>query len=451
VSLTVAAPGLSRLDQLKGSPVRTVSSSTRRPLSLTEIAMLPNLRCVLPAMMLIGLAGPVCADVITDWNEKTIAIVTARTMLPPQAERVVATVHVAMFDAVNSIERRYLPYRAQFPAAKETSKEAAAAAAAAAVLAALLPNAADEMKAALAAYLAPMPGGPAKDDGIKLGEAVAAKIAAERAKDGASASDSYRPKTKPGVYVPTPITASSMWPNVAPFAMTGPAQFRPQPPIPLNGEEWARDYNEIKSLGVKTSTTRSTRQSEDGRFWLVTGPASYYPIVRQLVAAKQMNLVDSARFMALTSVATADAFIAVFDAKYHYDFWRPITAIRNGDTDDNPATERDATWQPIDNTPMHPEYPCAHCITSAAVAAVAEALLGSADVPELVMTSPTAPGVTHRWTNLWVYADEVALARIWAGFHYRFSTRVGQDMGRKIGRFVAEKIMQPAAVADATR
>jgi PAP2 superfamily len=413
--------------------------------------MLPNLRCVVPVVMLTGLAGPASADVITDWNEKTVALVTARTMLPPQAERVVATVHVAMFDAVNSIERRYLPYRVQLPAAKETSKEAAAATAAASVLAALLPNAADEMKAALAAYLAPMPAGTAKDDGIKLGEAVAAKIAAERAKDGANAPDSYRPKAKPGVYVPTPITASSMWPNVTPFAMSAPAQFRPQPPIPLSGKEWSGDYNEIKNLGAKTSPTRSARQSEDARFWLVTGPASYYPIVRQLVAAKKMSVIDSARFMALTSVATADAFIAVFEAKYHYDFWRPITAIRNGDTDDNPATERDATWQPIDNTPMHPEYPCAHCITSAAVAAVTETLLGSADVPEVAMTSPTAPGVTHRWTNLWAYADEVALARIFAGFHYRFSARVGQDMGRKIGRYVVDKVMQPATIADATR
>ena len=112
------------------------------------------------------------------------------------------------------------------------------------------------------------------------------------------------------------------------------------------------------------------------RFWLITGPVSYYPIVRQLVAAKKMDLVDSARFMALASAAAADAFIAVFDAKYHYDFWRPITAIRNGDIDDNPATELDATWQPIDNTPMHPEYPCAHCISSAAVASVIEARAG---------------------------------------------------------------------------
>jgi PAP2 superfamily len=418
------------------------------PLAM-EIVMLQNLRWVVPVMILTGLAGPVSADVITDWNEKTVAIVTTRAMLPPQAERVMAAVHVAMFDAVNSIEPRYRPYRLQFPAAKGTSKEAAAAAAAATVLAGLLPNAADEMKATLAAYLATMPPGIAKDDGMKLGEAIAAKIVAERSNDGSNAPDSYRPRTTPGVYIPTSITASSMWPNVTPFVMTSPTQFRPGAPIPINGAQWAADYNEIKMLGGKTSTARSAQQSEDGRFWLITGPQSYYPIVRQLVAAKKMSLIDSARFMALVSVATADSFIAVFDAKYHYEFWRPITAIRNGDTDDNPATERDAAWQPIDNTPMHPEYPCAHCITSAAVATVAETLLGSADVPELVMTSSTAPGVTHRWTNLWAYADEVSLARIWAGFHYRFSTRVGQDMGRKVGQFVVRSVMQPVNVAEA--
>jgi hypothetical protein len=411
--------------------------------------MLQNLRWIMPAVVLAGAATPVRADVITDWNEKTVAFVTARTMLPPQAERVMATVHVAMFDAINSIERRYLPYREQLPATKDTSKEAAAAAAAAAVLAALFPNAADEMKVALTAYLATTPPGSAKDDGIKLGEAVAAKISEGRAKDGSSAPDAYRPKARPGVYVPTPITASSMWPTVTPFAMTSPAQFRPQPPIPLKGEEWAREYNEIKSLGAKNSTARTARQTEDARFWLITGPASYYPIARQLVAAKKMDLIDSARFMALASTAVADSFIAVFDAKYHYDFWRPITAIRNGDMDDNSATELDATWQPIDNTPMHPEYPCAHCISSAAIAAVIEAVLGGPDIPEVTMTSPTAAGATHRWTNVWIYADEVSLARIYAGFHYRFSTRVGQEMGRKLGQHVVKTILQPAKVAEA--
>ena len=159
-----------------------------------------------------------------------------------------------------------------------------------------------------------------------------------------------------------------------------------------------------------------------------------------------MSVIDSARFMALYAVALADAYIAVFDAKYHYEFWRPITAIRNGDINGNPATELEATWQPIDNTPMHPEYPCAHCIQSGAAVAVIESVLGSAVIPEVSMTSTTAPGVTHRWTNLGVFSDEIANARIWAGFHYRFSTRVGTDMGRQIGEYVVKSVMQPQPV-----
>jgi hypothetical protein len=411
--------------------------------------MLRNVRWVVPAAILTALAGPASADVITDWNEKAVAFLTKRAMLPPQAERVVASMHLAMFDAVNSIERRYTPYLTQLSGEKGASKQAAAAAAAGKVLAALLPNGGEDVTPALTEYLTGVPAGADKSAGIALGEAVAAKMLVARANDGAARPDAYRPKAKPGVYVPTPITASSMWPNVTPFAMTSPSQFRPQPPIPLTGDEWARDYNEIKQLGARDSTKRSARQTEDARFWLMTGPVSYYPMVRQLVAAKNMDLIDSARFMALASTAAADAFIAVFDAKYHYDFWRPITAIRNGDIDDNAATELDATWQPIANTPMHPEYPCAHCISSAAIASVIESTLGSADVPEVAMTSPTAPGVTHRWTNVWAYADEVAMARIYAGFHYRFSARVGQDMGRQIAQHVVKTILQPMKVAGA--
>jgi hypothetical protein len=410
--------------------------------------MLLNLRWALPILAIAGLAQPVSADVITDWNEKTVAFVTKGGMLPPQAERVMAMVHVAMFDAVNSIERRYRPYLVQFPVSKDTPKPAAAAAAAATVLVGLFPDAAVELKGALTAYLATLPENAANSDGIKLGESIAANILQERTKDGSEAPDAYRPKTTAGVYVPTPITASSMWPNVRPFVMSSPAQFRPEPPLALASAQWATDFNEIKNMGGKASAARSARQTEDAQFWLITGAQSYYPLVRQLALAKNMNLLDCARFMAVVSVAAADAYISVFEAKYHYDFWRPITAIRNADLDENSSTERDPTWQPIGLTPMHPEYPCAHCITSAVVATVAEALLGSADVPEVAMTSATAPGVTHRWINLWSYADEVSQARILAGFHYRFSARVGQEMGRKIGRLAVESVMQPAVVAD---
>jgi hypothetical protein len=239
-----------------------------------------------------------------------------------------------------------------------------------------------------------------------------------------------------------------MWPKVKPFAMSSPAQFRPEPPVSLISERWGADLNEIKAYGSRTSEKRTARQTEDARFWLITGPQAYDPIVRQLVVAREMSLIDSARFMALTSVAAADALIAVMDAKYQYNFWRPITAIRNGDLHGNPTIERDATWQPIDTTPMHPEYPCAHCIVASAVTSVGEVAFGAADVPEFSMTSATMPGVTHRWTNLKALSDEISEARVWAGFHYRFSIRVGQDMGRKIGEHVVRSLMQPASVAD---
>jgi hypothetical protein len=411
--------------------------------------MLKAARWTIPTFLLLTLGSTTSADVITDWNEKAVALVTKHKMLPPQAERIIACMHVAMFDTINTVDRRYQPYGVSVPAAKDVSKEAAAAAAAGGVLARLFVKDADELRSALESYLTPIQDGSSKSDGIKLGEKVAAETVMARQSDGADATDAYRPRTMPGVYVPTPITASSMWPKVKPFAMTSPSQFRPQPPLALHSTEWAADYNEIKALGGKNSSQRTARQTEDATFWLMTGPASYYPLVRQLVSAKKMDLVESARFMALVSTAVADSFIAVFDAKYHYEFWRPITAIRNGDIDDNPGTELDATWQPIDNTPMHPEYPCAHCISSAAVAAVIENVLGSPDIPEVSMTSATAPGVIHRWSNVWNFADEVSIARIYAGFHYRFSTRVGQNMGREIGKLVVHKLMRETNVAQA--
>jgi hypothetical protein len=405
-------------------------------------------RTVLLTILASCISTSVYADVISDWNEKAVSIVTARQLPPPQAERIMAIVHVAMFDTVNSIERRYRPYLVQFPIAAKISTEAAAAAAAGAVMVGLYPQDA-ALTDGRAAYLATIPNSEAKSEGIKVGEAVAAKVLEVCAQDGADALDSYRPKTQPGIYAPTALTVGSTWPNLKPFAIASPAQFRPPPPVALSGEKWATDYGEIRDLGGRTSVKRSPRQTEDARFWLAPGPIIYYPVVRQIAAGKKLDVVDSARFMALIAVARSDAFVAVFDAKYHYDFWRPITAIRNGDMDDNPATERDATWQPIDVTPSHPEYPCAHCIMAGSIASVVEQVFGSGDVAEVVLTSPTAPGVTHRWTNLWTMADEVSQARIWAGFHYRFSTQVGQDMGRRIGQYVVKNIMQPTFVADA--
>jgi PAP2 superfamily len=184
---------------------------------------------------------------------------------------------------------------------------------------------------------------------------------------------------------------------------------------------------------------------------LMTGPRSYNPIVRQLATAKEMDIVDCARLFALVAMAGSDALIAVMDAKYAYNLWRPITAIRNADITGNQATPREESWLPLGDTPMHPEYPCAHCITSSAVGAVLTNVLGD-QIPEFSLTSTTLPGVTRKWKSIEDYNAEVAAARIYAGFHYRFSTIVGREMGRKIGELVASTQLRGAtALAEPPR
>jgi len=404
----------------------------------------PRVLLVLAALCLNPLAAS--ANVITDWDEKAVALVQSR-FVPPIAYRAMAIIELAMFEAVNSVDQRYQPYTAILPVSPGASQEAAAATAAAVAMTKLVPEAATDVQAALKSYLAAIPEGTAKADGVKLGTEAADAMLQARVDDGSTAPDAYRPVTAPGVYVPTPNLVAPQWPNVKPFAMISASQFRPPAPPALDSEQWAKDYNEIKELGEKNSTKRSPRQTEDAKFWLLTGPLSTHPITRQIVVARNMTVTDGARFLAVIAAAEEDAMIAVMDAKYKYAFWRPVTAIRNGDIDGNDATDRAPTWLPIDNTPMHPEYPCAHCIVSSAVAAAAKAMLGTGGVGELTMVSSTAPGVTHRWTNLDAYTDEVAEARICAGFHYRFSTVAGRQMGTSIGNYAAKTILLPLAAA----
>jgi len=389
---------------------------------------------------ILACTGACRADTVTDWDTKATAVASAAAL----CEREVTIVDLAMFDAVNSIERRYQPYLQQLAVNGPTSADAAAASAAATALAGLHPEVAATFRTALSEYLAHLEATPeALAKGVRLGETAARQILEARANDGATAVDLYRPKTKPGQYVPTAVMVCSTWPTMRPFALASPSQFRPGPPPSLKSREWAVDYNEIKEFGSKASARRSAQQTETARFWLMTGPQAYHPLARQMVLQRHLSLIDSARFMALFAVTLTDAYIAVFDAKYHYEFWRPATAIRNADLNDNPDTERDTTWQPLDNTPMHPEYPCAHCIESGAAQVTLESL--GQPLPELSLTSPTAEGVTHHWSNLDDFTTEVANARVWAGFHYRFSARVGTALGRQVGEYVATKVMQPVS------
>jgi len=229
---------------------------------------------------------------------------------------------------------------------------------------------------------------------------------------------------------------------VTPWVMDRGSQFRPSPPPALASAEWAADYNEVKDIGGKKSAKRASEQTDTARFWTITGPQSFDPIVRQLASAPGRSLSQNARLFALVEMAVADSYIAVFDAKYTFNFWRPITAIRNGDIDGNDATARDAAWQPLIDTPLHPEYPCAHCINSGAARAVLEAEFGAGANP-LTMTSATAPGVVHKWGSIQEYAEEVSLARIYGGIHWRNSTVVGKAMGKKIGELAVQNYLRP--------
>jgi PAP2 superfamily len=383
------------------------------------------------------------ADAVTEWNEKAIAASAQAKQLPAAASRTVAIVHTAMFDAINSIERRYSPYKFQVAAPSGSSAEAAGVSAAHAVLLKLFPEQKADLDAAFNASVAKIPDGTGKTGGISVGEEVASKILALRASDGADAVNVYRPVTSPGVFITPALPISTQWGNMTPWVMERSAQFRPAVPPALTSSLWASDYNELKDLGNKKSTNRTPEQTDIARFWILAGPASWEPIVRHLAATPGRTLIQNARLFALVELATADAYISVFDAKYAFQFWRPITAIRNGDIDGNDATTRVADWEPTIDTPPHPEYPCAHCITSAAARAVLESEFGAGTIPVFTMTSPTAPGVTRNWTSVKDWADEISAARIYGGIHYRNSTVVGQAMGKQIGELTVQNFLKP--------
>ena len=385
-------------------------------------------------------------DVIMDWNAKADAIGIEKQLPNAPNARGLAMLHIAMFEAVNAIDRRYAPYKLNLAAERTTSKEAAAASAAYDILVALYPDQKADLDATLAASLSGIAETEAKSKGIELGKKAAAGIIALRANDSSDKTENYRPYTMPGVYVPTATPIESTSPALTPWVMGTGSQFRPGPPPALSSETWTRDLNEIREIGSRNSSKRTAEQTNIGRFWFQTGPRTYNPIVKQIAMARKMDVVDCARLFALGSIAGVDAFIAVFDAKYTYNLWRPVTAIRNADLTSNAATPREESWMPLGVTPMHPEYPCAHCIVAAAISTVLQSVAGD-EVDAISLTSPTAPGVTRKWTRLQDYSDEVSNARIYAGFHYRFSTEVGKDMGKKIGQLTVATQLRGAVAS----
>jgi hypothetical protein len=396
----------------------------------------------LVAILLSAVAPPARADVVTDANARA-ADVVSRIPAPPITVRAMAIVQVSVFEAVNAITGRYPPFRAKVAPAPGASVEAAIAAATRTALLKLMPAQQAAIDADYQALLGPIPDGPAKAAGVAVGEQAATAIVASCADDGMAAPDVYRPHAAPGVYVPTMVPAVPHWGKRRPWLMTRGDQFRPGPPPSLASEAWARDYNEIKAVGSKTSTQRTPEQTAIAKFWEATAPAVYWPVARAVASAPGREVTDNARLFAVAAMAMDDGLIAVFDAKYAYNLWRPVTAIRNGDLDGNDATERDPGWTPFIDTPMHPEYPCAHCIVSGSLGAVLAAEIGAGPAPKLSSASSTAGGAVRTWTSVRDFTQEVAVARIYDGVHYRNSSEVGSEMGRKIGELAVKSFPKP--------
>ena len=396
---------------------------------------------MLAAALLCG-SPPARADVVMDWNDVAFkAVVTARQS-PPMGVRTMAVVHTAMFDAMNAVQPRYRAFRFDGKPPAVASAEVAAGVAAHTALTKMFPEQRASFDTALAATVARAPEGPAREGGAGLGKAVADALLAWCAEDRVGAATQYRPVTQPGVYVMTTLPVSDDFGASRPWLLTRGDQFRPPPPPPLQSEVWARDYNETRTVGARSGSTRTAEQTQVAQFWVVTGAPAFNGIIRQAVEKKQLDPLASARVMALTYMAFNDALVAVFDAKYAYNFWRPITAVRNGDLHNNVVIKRDPGWLPMVDAPAHPEYPCAHCISSATVTAVLQSQLGD-DQPGLIMSSPTLPGVTRKWDRLSDLSQEVSNARIWSGVHYRTSAEVGARMGQQVAGYAVSNYLQP--------
>jgi hypothetical protein len=382
------------------------------------------------------------ADAVCDWNTRAGDILVSARMGPPPANRAMAIANTAVYEAVNAITKRYPAGALKLEAAPGASIDAAIAAANRTALSKLLPTQQAAIEGAYQEALAKIADGAAETAGIAVGEQAAKAILALRAEDGAGAGEAYRPHAPAGVYVPTVIPAVTHWPQRKPWLMTSASQFRPGPPPALTSPLWARDFNEVKALGAKANSRRTAEQTQIGSFWEATLPSIFNGIVLSIAAAPGRELTQNARLFAAVSQAADDALLAVFEAKYHYNFWRPITAIRNGDLDGNEATERDAAWTPFVETPMHPEYPCAHCVVAAAVGTVLQGEVGTATTPTLTTTSYLVKGPARNWTKIDDFMQEVANARVYDGVHFRNSTEVGIAMGKQVGALAVTRFLR---------
>jgi hypothetical protein len=382
---------------------------------------------------------------VTDWDVVGTQAFSAAGLTTAEGFTIFAYVAIAVYDAVMAVEGGYEPFAVDVEAPDGASAPAAVAAAAHRVLAHHLPAQAPTIvDPAYAASLATIPDGKAETDGVAVGEQVASTLIAQRAGDGFRAPVTYTPPSPPvpGVWLPTGATPVGPYlGRMEPFGIESADQFRPGGPPPLRSRRWARDYNEVQQIGSSSSSIRTADQTLVARFWAEPAVQQTRGSFRRFVLDHDLDIVDAARFMAMGSVVYADALIACFDAKYQYAFWRPVTAIRAGDTDGNPATVGDPTWTPLIGTPNHPEYPSAHsCITPAGGRAAAR-FLGT---QRINFTVPSLTGLGDRtYERVRDLEAEGGSARIWGGIHYRTAIEDGLTIGRKVANHVLAHNFQP--------
>ena len=392
------------------------------------------------------------AAIVVDWNRELLHIVQTPGAQPATVHptRSFALLHVAIYDAVVSITRNSHPFLVSVDAPGGARPDAAAASAGHAVLASLYPTMTPALDQQLADELAVMPAGRATEQGIEVGERVAALLLAARAADGSVAIPApFMAGGQPGDYRPTPPNFAppvfAHWGGVTPFVLRDGDQFRPAPPPALTSDAYARALNEVKSLGQDRSTTRTADETVIGRFWAPPIWNTWNAIAEDAVLAHHANLEQAAAMFATLDVTFADSTIAFYDAKYHFQVWRPVTAVRLADTDGNPATTGDPTWTPLAVTAPDPSYPGAHSTVSAAGAMVLSAFFGNRN--EIRVSTPALPGVVRAFGSYSDVATEAGLSRIFAGQHTRIDHEAGEQLGRDVARFVLrESGIGPAGI-----
>jgi membrane-associated phospholipid phosphatase len=391
-------------------------------------------------------------DMVLRWNSILLAAIRNAGQNGVFATRTAAIVQAAVYDAVNSIDQSHMPYLVAVPAPAGADESAAAAQAAHDALVGLFPTQSSVLDLELKAALQDIADGDAKTAGIQVGQAAAQNILTARASDGSDKTVDYTPGTNPGDWQPTPPAngpaAFTQWPGVTPFALQSASQFRPSPPPALTSPDYTAAFDQVKDLGSFDSTTRTADQTEAALFWQGvatpnTGTVGLWNLVAQEVAVANSNsLAQNARLFALLDLAEADGMIANFDAKYTYNFWRPVTAIREADTDSNPDTDPDPNWTPLLATPSFPSYPSLHSTVSTAAATVLASFFGTDAVP-FSLSWEGLPGVTRSYDSFSAAAHEAGQARIWAGFHYSFDVTAGEGLGQSVGAYIAQNFLQP--------